>query len=210
MKGKSFWRVWEQLRVQNTTVDILPPDKETAWWALRRAAAGQSGWSWSERMAWTPCRGPWTESLAGLWASRCRPLHQNKKLRFIHSCQRILDKMSPFYSVFFFIMRELKRITWLKNSCSRQSSQGSATAIGLASLEMSLTFTMIFISWKQERLVRSPLFPVYPIKNDYVPYEVVSLPLPCAPCCWSRKPAATFWTCWGFHCALPCRWPGCI
>lgn len=37
--------------------------------------------------------------------------------------------------------------TWLKNSCSRQSSQGSATAMGLTSLEMSLTFTMIFISW---------------------------------------------------------------
>lgn len=73
--------------------------------------------------------------------------------------QRILDKMSPFWSILFFIMSELKRITWLKNSCSRQSSQGSATAIGLASLEMSLTFTMIFISWKQERLVWSPLCP---------------------------------------------------
>ena len=30
--------------------------------------------------------------------------------------------------------------TWLKNSCSRQSIHGSATCIGLASLEMSDTF----------------------------------------------------------------------
>ena len=43
----------------------------------------------------------------------------------------------------------VRRTTWLKNSCSRQSSHGAATAIGRASLEMSLTFTMIFISCRR-------------------------------------------------------------
>lgn len=38
--------------------------------------------------------------------------------------------------------------TWLKNSCSRQSSQGSATSMGRASLEMSLTLIRIIISCK--------------------------------------------------------------
>ena len=45
---------------------------------------------------------------------------------------------------------DVSTCTWLKNSCSKQSSQGSATDIGLASLEMSLTFIMIFISCTQK------------------------------------------------------------
>lgn len=79
------------------------------------------------------------------------------------------------------LMQKLRVNTWLKNSCSRQSSQGSATAIGLASLEISLTFTMIFISWEQEPQAEQPgetslITGVTSLKVR------VSLPLPCGPC----------------------------
>ena len=43
----------------------------------------------------------------------------------------------------------------MKNSCKRQSSQGSATSIGLASFETSETFIMICINWKMESTQKS-------------------------------------------------------
>ena len=51
------------------------------------------------------------------------------------------------------------KLTWIKNSCNRQSSQGSATSIGLASFDTSDTFIIICINCNKMKIkTQSNLF----------------------------------------------------
>lgn len=67
-----------------------PRGRGRVWWALRIAEGGRSGWSWSARTAWTPCRGPWTGSPASLGVSLCRSARKNKHTGWF--CQRVWEE----------------------------------------------------------------------------------------------------------------------